>query len=122
MAPRRTTQKVRGFLIVCLALLSAPLSAVAFAPRGHLRARRCHHHLSGLAAINRVPDLPVLGTAAPLLWHGDLAQLLTHEAARGPVSRIRFRDQEVFLLSDPALVNPKPKTLNQSTPNLNPKP
>ena len=124
-----TTHAARGGLLAWLALSTLPLSAVAFAPRFlHLPVsqsaslsaskpvsqpaskpvRRSHHHLAALAAVNRVPDLPVIGNAASLLWHGDLAQLLCHEAARGPVSRIRFGQQEVFLLSDPALVNSKP--------------
>ena len=104
-----TTPAARGWLLVWLALFTLPLSTLAFAPRFlHLPARRCHHHLPALAAVNRVPDLPVIGNAASLLWHGDLAKLLCHEAASGPVSRIRFGQQEVFLLSDPTLVNSKP--------------
>ena len=110
-----TTHAARGGLLMWLALFTLPLSNLAFAPRFlRLPDRRCHHHLLALAAVNRVPDLPVIGNAASLLWHGDLAKLLCHESARGPVSRIRFGQQEVFLLSDPTLVtpNPEPRTLN----------
>jgi cytochrome P450 len=103
----------RRALMLWLAL-AIPVFVTGFAPPGLPQSRRravsaaasCSARCSAGsgAHVHRVLDLPILGNAAPLLWHGDLAQLLRSRTPCAPVSRIRFRDMEVFLLSDPGLV------------------